>query len=240
MNGGIYTAYSGMRAQMEALDIAANNMANVNTAGFKEEKAFFTVLDDAINGSETAGNSSLVRARSAMAVGDGSLQLTHRDLDVALTGNGFLALDSPRGIRYTRNGQLNVNAKSTLCAAGGLPVVSESGKPIVLGPGQVVINENGDVYLNGTRVDRMKIVAFDDPAALVREGNSLLAASTKGVEAKPSQARVRQGYLEQSNVNSVGCIVGLVGILRQFEAIQKSIDVLMNNINAKAIDRLSK
>jgi flagellar basal-body rod protein FlgF len=239
MNGGIYTAYSGMRAQMEALDVAANNMANVNTAGFKEEKAFFTALDNAVNGSDTFGNNSLIQARSTLAVADGSPQLTNRDLDVALSGNGFLTVNGSQGNRYTRNGQLNINNKSTLCA-GVLPIVGESGKPIVLGPGKVVINDSGDVYLDGTRVDRMKIVAFDDPSALIREGNSLFAVSKKGVEPKPSDAKVQQGYLEQSNVNAVGCVVGLVSIMRQFEAIQKSISLLMNEVNAKAIDKLSK
>jgi len=238
MNSGLYTAYSGMRAQMDALDIVSNNLANINTAGFKEDKAFFTVLGDAMN----AGNEdhSMIQARAAMSAGDGSLQLTHRDLDVALTGNGFLAVDAPQGIRYTRNGQLSINAKSTLCTSGGFPVLGETGKPIVLGPGQVTINEQGEVYQNGVLVDRMKIAAFDDPSALAREGNSLLAPARTGVDPKASKAKVRQGYLEQSNVNAVGCVVGMVGILRQYEAVQKTIDVLMNDVNAKAIEKLSK
>jgi flagellar basal-body rod protein FlgG len=238
MNSGLYTAFSGMRSQMDALDIASNNLANVNTAGFKEQKAFITVLGDAVNaGSE---DHSMVQAQSAMSAADGSLQLTHRDLDVALTGNGFLVVNAPQGIRYTRNGQLSVNAKSTLCAAGGIPVVGESGKPIVLGPGQVTINDQGGVYRDGVLIDRMKIAAFDDSTALVQEGNSLLAPARAGVEPKAGEAKVQQGYLEQSNVNAVGCVVGLVGILRQFEAVQKTVDVLMNDINAKAIDKLSK
>ena len=238
MNSGLYTAFSGMRAQMDALDIVSNNLANLNTAGFKEEKAFFTVLDDAMSAGKE--DHSMVQARSAMSAAEGSLQLTHRDLDVALTGNGFLVVDAPQGIRYTRNGQLSINAKSTLCAPGGFPVLGESGKPIVLGPGQVTINDQGSIYQNGVLIDRMKIAAFDDPAALAREGNSLLAPARTGVEPKPGEAKVRQGYLEQSNVNAVGCVVGLVGILRQYEAVQKTIDVLMNDVNAKAIEKLSK
>ena len=238
MNSGLYTAYSGMRAQMDALDIVSNNLANINTTGFKEDKAFFTVLDDAMK----SGNEdhAMVRAGAAMTSDEGSLQLTHRDLDVALTGSGFLVVNAPQGMRYTRNGQLSINAKSTLCASGGFPVVGETGKPIVLGPGQVTINEQGEIYQNGVRVDRMKIAAFDDPSALAREGNSLLAPARTGLEPKASDARVRQGYLEQSNVNAVGCVVGMVGILRQYEAVQKTIDVLMNDVNAKAIEKLSK
>jgi flagellar basal-body rod protein FlgF len=240
MNSGLYTAFSGMRAQMDALDIISNNLANINTAGFKEEKTFFTVLDNAMNAGKTSGNNSMVQARSTMATADGSPLLTHRDLDVALTGNGFLVVNTPQGVRYTRNGQLSVNAKSTLCAAGGFPVVGASGKPIVLGPGQITINDQGDIYQDGARVDQMKIAAFDDPTALVKEGNSLLAPANTGVEPKPSDAKVRQGYLEQSNVNTVTCVVGLVGIMRQYEALQKCINVLMNDVNAKAIDKLSK
>ena len=86
----------------------------------------------------------------------------------------------------------------------------------------------------------MKLVTFGDPQALQREGASLMAPVNDKVKSAPAQPLVRQGYLEQSNVNAVASVVGMVGILRHFEAIQKSVNLLMNDVNAKAIDRLGR
>jgi flagellar basal-body rod protein FlgF len=240
MNGGIYTLYSGMRAQMEALDVVANNLANLNTSGFKEEKAFFTVLDNEINAGELTPKKAMVQLQSVRSGSVGQLEATQRDLDIAIDGNGVIAVDTPQGTRYTRNGHLNINSKGMLCAAGNAPVMGDKNKPIVLGPGPVVINQNGEVYQNNARVNRIQIVAFDSPNSLIREGDSLMTPSGKSVTQKAADVKVMQGYLEQSNVNAVACCVSMVGILRQFESMQKSVNVVMNDINAKAIEKLGR
>ena len=246
MNSGIYTAFSGMRAQLEALDLLANNLSNLNTTGFKEQTAFFTLLNQIIDPSKNSGElNSVINNQSILAdcllnVADGSMALTHRDLDVALAGKGFFAVQTPGGVRYTRNGSLILNAQSVLSTADGFPVLSTNGRPISLGPGSITINEDGEVFLNGARVDRMKVVTFDNPSILVREGKSLLAPREGQAIEKASDAKVNQGYLEQSNVNAVSSVVRLVGIMRQFEAIQKSLSLEMNDMNSKSIDRLSR
>ena len=117
-------------------------------------------------------------------------------------------------------------------------MLGEGGHSISLGPGKIRINDDGEVFLNDARVDRLKIVNFDNPSALVREGGSLL--SSNGGQEKPAEAKVKQGYLEQSNVNPVSAVISMVGILRQFEAIQKSVNLLMNDINQKSIERLGR
>jgi len=243
VNSGIYTAVSGMRAQMDALDILSNNLANLNTAGYKEEKAFFTLLRQEMGSSDfeeinAAIDRQKVMVQSALNPSNGSLVLTNRDLDIALTGDGFLTVETPQGVRYTRNGSLILSSKSELTTAGGFPVLGEGGHSISLGPGKIRINDDGEVFLNDARVDRLKIVNFDNPSALVREGGSLL--SSNGGQEKPAEAKVKQGYLEQSNVNPVSAVISMVGILRQFEAIQKSVNLLMNDINQKSIERLGR
>jgi flagellar basal-body rod protein FlgF len=244
VNSGIYTGYSGLQAQMDALDLVSNNLANLNTNGFKESKAFFTLLNQNLNSQDSGDlnstvNNQVILAGGALNFSDGSLLQTNRDLDVALTGNGFLTVQAPQGIRYTRNGSLLVNGKSVLTTAEGFPVLGEKGKPITLGPGKVSINESGEVSLEGARLNLLKIVSFDNPAVLEREGGSLLRAPD-GVKEKAGQARVRQGYLEQSNANPISTVIGLVGIMRQFESIQKSVNLLMNDLNSKSIERLSR
>jgi flagellar basal body rod protein FlgG len=228
---------------MTALDVMANNLANVNTPGFKEEKTFFTVLSQTGN---SAANNELNRVTNSQSVAwqtgtnqvAGSLQLTQRELDVALTGNGLLTVRTDQGERYTRDGSLTLSPSAVLTTADGLTVLGENG-PMTLGPGKVIINESGDVFLNGTRVDRLKLTAFEDPRTLQHEGGSLLSAS-KDARTKAADAKVRQGYLEQSNVNPVTAVVGLVNVMRQFESMQKSLNLIMNDLDSKSIDKLGR
>ena len=243
MHSGIYTAYSGLKAQMEALDVLASNLANVNTTGFKEQKAFFSALNLALDAPgatplDSAINTHAVLTESALNLRDGSLVATHRDLDLALVGNGFLTVETPGGVRYTRNGNLVTDAKSVLCTADGNPVLGERGR-IVLGPGKVDINQDGEILVAGTRVDRLKLASFDNPAVLLREGGSLLAPGSQPPKAAPEVA-VRQGYQEQSNVNPVLATVRMLEIMRHFEAIQKSVNLMYNEMDAKSIEKLGR
>ena len=243
MHSGIYTAYSGLKAQMEALDVLASNLANVNTTGFKEQKAFFSALNLALDVPDatpldSAINTHAVLTGNAMNLKDGPLVETHRDLDLALVGNGFLTVETPGGVRYTRNGNLVTDAKSVLCTADGNPVLGERGR-IVLGPGKLDINQDGEILVAGTRVDRLKLASFDNPSALLREGGSLLAPGGQPPKPAPGVA-VRQGYQEQSNVNPVLATVRMLEIMRHFEAIQKSVQLMYNEMDAKSIEKLGR
>ncbi len=244
MNSGLYTAFSGLRAEMTALDMASHNLANVNTVGFKEGRAFFTLLNQTLNdpdSSQLGGviNNQVVLAEGTLNENDGQVVATSRDLDIALSGNGYLTVQTPRGLRYTRDGGLAIGKQDLLSTRDGYAVLGENG-PIQLGQGKVRIDGQGAVYLDGNLVDRLKLVTFSDPRALQREGASLITPVNGTVKAVPAQPEVRQGYLEQSNVNAIASVVGMVGILRHFEAIQKSVNLLMNDVNAKAIDRLGR
>jgi flagellar basal-body rod protein FlgF len=245
MNSGIYTAYSGMKAQADALEILSNNLANANTTAFKEDTAFYTYLNESagslkqradlnntINGSVKIG--SFVNSEM------GAMSATSRELDLAIEGNGFLVVNTPNGIRYTRNGSLNLNSKSVLVAVDGSPVLGMSGKPITLGPGKIAIGEKGEVFLDKTQIDCLKVVTFDKLSSLQKEGNSLFKSQADRSLEKGSDAKIKSGYLEQSNVNPVSSIVRMVEILRHFEAIQKSINLVMNDMNAKAIEKLGR
>jgi flagellar basal-body rod protein FlgF len=244
MQSSIQVAYSGLKAQMDALDALANNLANVNAAGFKEQKSFFTTFNRMMSSPEVtqleAAINNEVSAGSALNLSAGSLIETHRDLDLALSGNGFLTVDTPGGVRYTRNGNLTTNAKSVLCTSGGHPVLGQRGQ-IVLGPGKVTINQDGDVLVDGVQVDRLKLAAFDDPSSLRIEGQSLFAQAQAGQPPKSATGvAVRQGFQEQSNVDPVMATVRMVEILRHFESIQKSISLMFNDVDAKAIERLGR
>ena len=245
MNSGIYTAYSGMQAQANALDVLANNLANVNTPGFKEEQTFFTLLQESVHEAENqnplnAAINNPVTVQSTFSNEKGSTVNTYRDLDIAIEGDGFLVIQAPQGIRYTRNGNLHMNSLGILTTSEGFPVLSSENKPINLGPGKVQIGERGDIKLDETDVDRLKLVRFENLSYLEKEGSSLFN-SRKGQDIElESDAKVRAGFLEQSNVNPVQAVVRMVSILRNFEAIQKSMNLITNDMNKKAIETLSR
>jgi flagellar basal-body rod protein FlgF len=245
MDNGIYTAFSGMQSKMDALGIISNNLANLNTTGFKEEIAFFTILNQSIEGSKGSEDlnevvNQSVRTRTALNVASGSLTPSGGDLDIAIEGNGFLEVDTPRGIRYTRNGSLHLNAQSQLATSEGFPIKGDNDSAISIGPGKIRIGTDGAVSVDGAQVGRIKIVAFENVSTLRKDGNSLFVSSANPVAERPSGASIRSGYLEQSNVNAVSSIVQMVDILRHFESIKKSVDLIMNDINTKAIDRLGR
>ena len=245
MNSGIYTAYSGMQAQADALDILSNNLANINTTGFKAEKAFFTLLQQSVGETEqqNALNEAINRpviARSSFNGAEGLVENTYRDLDIAVEGNGFLVIRTPQGIRYTRNGNLHLNSKEVLTTSDGFPVLGVENKPITLGPGKINIDEQGDIKLDKLEVDRLKLVRFENVSSLEKEGASLFI-SRNGQECElKSDAKIRTGFLERSNVNPVQAVVRMVSILRNFEAIQKSLNLITNDMNKQAIEKLSR
>jgi flagellar basal-body rod protein FlgF len=244
VHSGIVTAYSGLKAQMEALDVLANNLANVNTAGFKEQRSFFNTFNVALEASsstplESAVN-SMVTTGATLNLSPGPQTQTHRDLDVALEGNGFLTVETPAGLRYTRSGNLTTNAKSVLCTEDGFPVQGETG-PITLPQGKVIINEDGQISVDGTAVGKLKLAAFDGPNSLRSEGKSLFIPVKSGDAPKAATGvTVRQGYQEQSNVNPMLATVQMMEILRHFEAIQKGVGLMFNEMDAKAIEKLGR
>jgi flagellar basal-body rod protein FlgF len=245
MNSGIYTGYSGLKAQSDALEILANNLANLNTTGFKEDKAFSTYINQSLEASQNPADlnttiNQVIQTRSSLNMESGSLNATSRDLDVAIAGSGFFVVETPRGIRYTRNGSLDLNAQSVLTTADGNPVLGANGRAITLGPGKIRIGEDGNVSLDGVEVDRLKVVAFDNVSTLEKEGKSLFISKNGREAEKSSDAKIKSGYLEQSNVNPISSMVRMVEIMRHFEAIQKSINLVMNDINAKAIEKLGR
>lgn len=245
MNNGIYTAYSGMKAQMDALEIASNNLANINSVGFKGDMTFYSTLNKELNSSQSDEGLSdtinrSVQAEAAMDFTDGLIVPTGGNLDVAINGDGFLTVETPRGIRYTRNGSMNLGQGGILSNSEGCPIIGISGEPITLGPGIININEQGDVTLNGSYVDRLKVVTVEDRKKLSKEGSSLFVYRSDKEPQILENANIRSGSLEKSNVSAISSMVGMVNIMRQFESIQKCINLEMNDMNSKAIEKLGR
>ncbi len=252
MNYGLYTAYLGMRARLRTLEVIANNVANASTTGYKADALHYRSVEAAeietarraatdsaqYDGTNPAANLSDAALHSLRALGvttgnlfdfsNGAARQTGRTLDVALAGDGFLVVQTPRGERYTRDGALTLDANGQLVTSRGDLVVGEAG-PITIRPGEVSISEDGRISVAGQEQGRLKVVRFQTPNAdLIKESDSLFAANNGAQPQDAPQTRLQQGMLEASNVNPVGEMALMLQNNREFESLQRSITQLMS------------
>lgn len=239
MAGGYYVALSGMRTRIDQLDRLADEIANAGTPGFKGERAGHA---KAPRPSFTAAFETAVDVTTGARRLDtraGTLVNTGQPLDIAIDGHGFLAVETPAGTRYTRNGHLARQADGTITTTDGAPVLGESG-PLKAGPGVVHVASDGTVTSDGVAAGRLRIVTFADPTTLVREGTSLLRADEGAAPAVVTEPTVFAGSLEQSNVSVVERVAELTTVSRTFEALQRAVAVLMNDIDGRTIESIGR
>jgi flagellar basal-body rod protein FlgG len=229
---GVYSSVAGMLPRTESLAVSANNLANINSTGFKRDVVFRNALLDArlaLEDSQGSSDRATKIQQTAIDFSQGLLHRTERDLDVALLGNGFFAVETGQGVRYTRNGSFTMNANGELVTNIGHPVLGQGGKIVIAG-GKVDINQKGDVLVNGTVVDRIQLVDFEGGERryndfLQKIGDGLFETRDLNETGIPARdVVVRQGFLEGSNVKAIEEMVEILTFnYRIFEANQKSI-----------------
>jgi flagellar basal-body rod protein FlgF len=219
VGSGIYVAAAGAVAQSHALDVTANNLANASTTGFHGSRVVFREALARVGSPDFV----LVDGQTAApSTANGPIADTDNPLDIALEGDGFLAVESPRGVRYTRAGALEIAADGRLITADGMPVRGVGGAPLVIpaGSDEVFIDEDGAVATERGPVGQLELVRFAG-ANHSREGATLLAARGKPEAGPPPQ--VLQHTLEGSNVNVVRGVVELVQVSRTYESLMSVI-----------------
>lgn len=236
---GIYAAGSGMMAEALRTDVIANNLANAATAGYKKDvavsKDFRSMLIQRIN---DGPNRPVIGSMGTGSVIDevatihtiGAMRPTGNQYDLAIEGRGYFAVETPNGVRYTRNGSFTRNGQGQLVTQDGYRVLGRGGA-IQMGDAQTKVNidETGRVLLGdaGTapmqyaESDTLRIVTFADEKQLVKEGATLFAAAPGQQEEEATDSMVRQGFLEMSNVNVVSEMVNLITNYRAYEVNSK-------------------
>ncbi|MCP9451594.1 MAG: flagellar hook-basal body protein [Nitrospira sp.] len=240
MNRGIYPALSGALAHERRMQIFANNMANVTTAGFKQDQqAFKTVFPPRQGFVPSMGSTGVIQRAIARPLGTperlfaapdrvttmfepGRIRLTGNPLDLAIQGDAFFEVRTPQGIRYTRNGMFSLDSQRRLVTGLGYPVMGTSGE-ITLPVGKVEINAQGAIRVDDKPVATIKLVEFP-PDAMPQKSEGGLFVSDQGRPAKQSVIQV--GYVEESNVNVIGEMVKLIQGMRGYESAQKLIQTL--------------
>jgi flagellar basal-body rod protein FlgF len=232
------------------LDVVANNVANVNTNGYKADKSLFEeYLRSGAHEDNFIGidrRVSYVQDRATFRdFAQGPLEKTDNPLDVAIDGGGLLVVQTPGGERYTRDGSLHVNNLGQLVTVAGDPVVGTNG-PIVFQPTDhdISISPDGTVtVLEGTnRTDairgKLSLVSFADAQTLLKQGSNLFAAGEGGAPQPDLKSTVQQGYVEKSNVNAVSEMAHMMEVVRTYTQISTLLQQ-QSDLQKSAIEKLA-
>jgi len=221
-------AASGASSQLTALDATANNLANATTPGYKTEQAVFRehLIAAALVGSSEREMRYNGVAEVASDMRQGPLKVTNNPLDVSIEGDGFFAVQTPRGERYTRAGAFQLGPAGTLVTTDGYAVLDAAGSPIQvpLEGGQLAIGEDGILRMDGEDAGQLKVVTFGDLRGLEKEGEQLFRTTTRAGVPEPASPRLHGGTLEMPNVSIVKGMTDLVSATRAFEALQRAVE----------------
>jgi flagellar basal-body rod protein FlgF len=228
---GIFSSGAGMQPRMMRLEVISNNLANINTVGFKRDNLFVEILKNkGVDMAQGKGELSGLNAKQFTDFTEGSLNQTNNQLDLAIVGDGFFTVDTPQGIRYTRNGNFMLTLDGTLVTNQGYPVLSTGGKiqlPDVnkLAQGDIAINEAGEIMVDKKPVAKLRLATFDDMTTLKKDKSTCFYTDSpeQSANLNSNKTSVRQGFLEESNVDGIDEMVVMIELGRSFESDQKAV-----------------
>lgn len=211
---GMSSAASALQMLERRQQVLANNLANASTKGFKAESAFARLMDNALAVTDTT-----------LDLSAGTLTETHNALDLAVEGNGFFVTQTPGGERFVRNGSFRLDADRRLTDERGNAVLGEGG-PIVLPNGTVEVDATGMVSVNGKPQQRLRLERVADGTKLQHEGGTQFVPDASREAIPPGERTVRQGFLEESNVNTMHVMTEMLEVLHRFGAAQKTLSTI--------------
>ena len=247
MDSGYYATFTGLLAGTQALELAANNLANISTTGYKAQREFYNSLAARLGNSNGRQLSTLNQAinnygvlgGATVDVQSGTLERTGNDLDVAMEGSGFFVVRTKAGLMYTRNGNFRVDADGQVVTAWGDAVLDDQGLPLEIPSGPVSISADGTISSQGGVVGRFQTVDFTPGTSLIPEGNSMYKAATASTT-PAADPRVRQGMLEASNMSPITGTIALIMIQRQTQLLQQALTIFHNEFNKSAAEDLPR
>ena len=228
-------AVNGLLRQEQRFNLIANNLSNIQTAGFKKDVPVFSkILSQSTD--RFGGSGNLV---SVTLFQQGDLQRTGNELNLAIEGEGFFKVQTPYGVRYTRNGNFALNQAGVLIDGNGFPVMGRRDEIGLRGGKTIQVQSNGTVQVDGQEVDRISLVTFTDLQAIQKEGHTYFRAAEGQEEIEASSGQVVQGSLESANVNGIEEMIRLIDAQRSFEACQRVIRA-QDELNGKAVNELGR
>jgi len=245
VDSGYYAACTALKTQSNALELIANNVANINTTGYRAQlPSFESLLVEGRNSTPGNGWSRLVNQFAVvdgarLDLTEGNLQRTGNALDLALDGPGFFAVQTKAGELYTRNGNFRLSATGQLITAAGDAVLGTAGPINVPGNAQIAIGPDGTISLAGAVSGKLRLAEFAAGAQLTAVGGQYYSGPTKA--ATPAlHTRIQSGMLESSNVNPVAAVVALITAQRQAEMVGRALSAFYTDFNRVAADELPR
>lgn len=230
MVSGKYSALSGAIAREQTIANVSNNLANINTTGYKKSAVNFeSILQGEKQATEAKGiNYSRIK-ENFTDFSPGALRQTEDPLDIVIHGEGFLKVQGQNGVLYTKRGDLSINGDGLLTTSNGLPVLDDAGGEITIADTEtsvIAFSEEGAIYTMGeqgarTEVGQLGIVNFADPSKLKRESDTTFSLAGGDQEIPDEGSRVIQGSLELSNVNMAAEMAKMIDSYRTFETYHK-------------------
>lgn len=244
MDNSLYIALSRQTGLQRHYDVVANNIANMNTTGYRNERMLFddyvVKADIAKHGKDRGQLAFTQDVATFTDPTEGPITTTGRTFDVAIQGKGFFAVRTPLGERYTRSGNFTLDNANTLVTPQGYPVLDAGGEPIILPDeinGEVTIGETGTVSLNGEELGQINVAYFDNEQVLEKTGDSMFSSPIPpGIT---EDARVIQGALEMSNVNSVKEMTEMLTVSRDITRVANLVSSI-DELQTSAIRTLAK
>jgi flagellar basal-body rod protein FlgG len=224
---GIYLASQSMSTLMDKQDLIANNLANINTTGYKESNLFAKTFQKALENDQRQPfvNQEIHPDQVYTDYTEGAMRATGSSFDAMIKGSGFFTIMTPDGIRYSRNGNFSLDAEGYLVTNQGGKVMSTNGYIRIEKDKNptLVINERGEVTQDEQPLGQLRIADFQKPYKMVRDGDSMFRPLLPDNPEIPSAGcAIKQGYLEGSNVNIIRNMVQMIGAYRNFEADQRA------------------
>jgi flagellar basal-body rod protein FlgF/flagellar basal-body rod protein FlgG len=249
MDSGLYAAYTGLLARTQALDTAANNLANAGTTGFRAQRDYFrdvlagvdneaspSQVGNAVNDFGVLGGNMLDQAQ-------GAITTTGNPLDLALNGVGFFAVQTDQGVQYTRDGSFRRSETGQLQTSKGEPVLDVAGQPITIPSGAITVASDGSVSVttaDGSAIaGQVGVFDFASDTSLVAQGSNRFVAPD-GAQPTVISSPVQQGALEGSNQDAVHGTMQLIMVQRQGEMMQKALSVFYNDLDKTATEELGR
>ena len=245
---GLYTAGAGMITESKRTDTLANNLANANTNGFKRDEAIsrefepmlIKRINDGINKNDVTSFKQFHVGDQYPVVGtlglgsrideiatehtQGAFETTGNPLDLAISGNGYFAIQTENGVRYTRDGNFYKSANGQIQTVNGQTVLGANGQGITIPQDavRIMVGSRGEIYADDQQVGQLQLVQFDNRRAVLKQGNNLYYPQ-EGAQPQPAAGEVLQGVLERSNTNVVSEMVELINNYRLYEAGAKAV-----------------
>jgi flagellar basal-body rod protein FlgF len=222
MNIQLNELKSVLNAQLRKNEVIANNLANMNSTGFKKDVVFFDIIQ------QKTGNATQLNLETDFS--QGPIEQTDNPLDLAISGKGFFVIEGEQGKAITRNGHFSVDSEGYLVTSSNHYLLGEGGRINLSLNGQDVrnirINNDGEIYTDEQYLDQLQIVDLENCQSLKKiQDNAFIMPHTRSVQEVDNPV-ILQGHLEGSNVNAVDEMISLIEVERQFESTQKVIQSL--------------